>query len=157
MILLTLHCAGSRGEAQEKVHKGPIGVIRHIVKERGVFGLAKVLLLIALLAPIVAHGTHARAPRTAHVQGMSATIYREMPAYAGQFMVYELVKRWLISLHNTDTYTGTAHDLSCACACAFSYLIEVTKLGVPLQQPTETTSTRWSCCWRAAWRASGRG
>jgi hypothetical protein len=38
---------------------------------------------------------------------MSATIYREMPAYAGQFMVYELVKRWLITLHHTDTYTGT--------------------------------------------------
>lgn len=75
---------GSRGEAQEKVHKGPIGVIRHIVKERGVFGLAK---------------------------GMSATIYREMPAYAGQFMVYELVKRWLISLHNTDTYTADGDDL----------------------------------------------
>lgn len=41
------------------------------------------------------------------MQGMSATIYREMPAYAGQFMVYELVKRWLISLHNTETYKGT--------------------------------------------------
>ncbi len=57
---------------------------------------------------------------------MSATIYREMPAYAGQFMVYELVKRWLISLHNTDTYTGTAHDL-CACgvcgACACAGLV----------------------------------
>ncbi len=46
------------------MHKGPIGVIRHIVKERGVFGLAKVLLLvIELLAPTAATGTHAHRVR----------------------------------------------------------------------------------------------
>jgi len=64
--------------------RGPLDVIRRIVREKGILGLGK---------------------------GISATIYREMPAYAGQFMVYELVKRWLVSFHHTNTYQANGDDL----------------------------------------------
>jgi predicted MFS family arabinose efflux permease len=44
-------------------------------------------------------------------KGMSATVYREVPGYMGQFVVYEYIKQYVPShTHITAHATAHAHD-----------------------------------------------
>lgn len=65
-------------------YNGPIDCIVKITKEKGVSGLWK---------------------------GMSSTIYREIPGYMGQFVVYEYVKRYLILRQGPDSTVDNLHPL----------------------------------------------
>eukprot|EP01087_Luapelamoeba_hula_P016357 TRINITY_DN5027_c0_g1_i1.p1 TRINITY_DN5027_c0_g1~~TRINITY_DN5027_c0_g1_i1.p1 ORF type:complete len:662 (+),score=109.99 TRINITY_DN5027_c0_g1_i1:80-2065(+) len=72
----------SDGSPVQDRYKGPVDVMRRIYRKAGIFGLGR---------------------------GMSATVYRETPAYVGQFVVYELLKRAMMAQEEKE---GSADDLN---------------------------------------------
>ena len=107
---------------------GPMDCIRHILKASGVKGLFR---------------------------GMAATIYREVPGYAGQFFFYELIKRFFMNLDPNwpkDESDLSAWELICAGGLAgmggwvFSYPMDYVKSQIqsePWNRPTKFKKNPW--------------
>lgn len=83
---------------------------------------------------------------------MAATMYREVPGYGGQFFVYELLKRKLMTLGNRAEAELTAWDLLFAGGVAgmggwlFSYPMDYVKSQIqaePYNKPTKFKKNKW--------------
>jgi len=126
-----------------KVFAGPVDCIRHILKASGIKGLFR---------------------------GMSATIYREVPGYAGQFFFYETFKRQLMRIGNRAEAELTSFDLLFAGGMAgmgswlCSYPMDYVKSQIQSEPYNQKTKWRkhpylfdggFISCWKQTVREKG--